>query len=83
MSSSQFPGVQIDGLAATAEQLRRPALVNYGHFTAMQVRNGKVRGLRFHLYRLETATEELFGTGLDRSRVQEHIRRALVLQRHL
>jgi branched-subunit amino acid aminotransferase/4-amino-4-deoxychorismate lyase len=51
--------------------------VNYGHFTAMQIRGGKVRGLELHLARLATATRELFGTELDGNRVRGHIRHAL------
>lgn len=69
--------VEINGRAATAEQLHFPALANYGHFTAMQVRNGSVRGLDLHLKRLDAANRELFGADLDGNRVCEHIRRAL------
>jgi hypothetical protein len=32
----------------------------YGHFTAMQVRGRRTRGLALHLRRLEAATKELF-----------------------
>jgi hypothetical protein len=69
--------VEINGRAATAEQLHFPALANYGHFTAMQVRNGSVRGLDLHLKRLDAANRELFGADLDGNRVCDHIRRAL------
>lgn len=41
------------------------ALVNYGHFTSMQVRRGRVRGLDLHLSRLGVAHLELFGATLD------------------
>lgn len=68
--------IEIDGAAATAEDMW-PALGGYGHFTAMQVRGGRVRGLDFHLARLDGATRELFGTGLDGERVRGHIRHAL------
>ncbi|MET7615659.1 aminotransferase class IV family protein [Streptomyces sp. NPDC005408] len=69
--------IEINGTAATADALRMPALNSYGHFTAMQVRDGKVRGLDLHLGRLDASTRELFGRGLDGARVREHIRHAL------
>jgi branched-subunit amino acid aminotransferase/4-amino-4-deoxychorismate lyase len=69
--------IEIDGGPATADQLAYPAIVNYGHFTAMQVRGGAVRGLGLHLARLDSATRELFGTGLDGDLVRAHIRHAL------
>ena len=49
----------------------------YGHFTAMQVRGGRTRGLALHFERLEAASRELFGTGLDAERVRGLIRHAL------
>jgi branched-subunit amino acid aminotransferase/4-amino-4-deoxychorismate lyase len=77
MSAPSFPRVEINGRAATVELLRHPALVNYGHFTAMQVRDGKTRGLELHGNRLDAANRELFGAGLDFDRVRDHIRHAL------
>lgn len=59
------------------DQLAYPALVNYGHFTAMQVRDGAVRGLGLHLARLDSATRELFGPGLDGGLTREYIRHAM------
>jgi len=41
------------------------ALVNYGHFTSMQVRAGAVQGLDLHLARLQAGTLALFGSDLD------------------
>lgn len=69
--------IEVNGQPATAEDLAHPALVNYGHFTAMQVRSGRVRGLDAHLKRLDDATRELFGTPLDGSRVRTLIRHAV------
>jgi len=54
-----------------------PALVNYGHFTSLQVRGGRVQGLALHLQRLAGATAELFGTALDTVTVQAWIAQAL------
>ncbi|MEV5409018.1 aminotransferase class IV family protein [Thermopolyspora sp. NPDC052614] len=62
---------------ATAEELLRPALVNYGHYTTMQARGGRVRGLAHHLDRLDGANRELFGTGIDRELVCDRLRWAL------
>ena len=69
--------IEIDGRAATADQLAVAALGQYGHFTAMQVRAAAVRGLDLHLTRLTTAHRELFGEDLDPETVLSHIRHAL------
>jgi branched-subunit amino acid aminotransferase/4-amino-4-deoxychorismate lyase len=69
--------IEVDGAAPTPEQLRERALDGYGHFTAMQVRAGRVRGLALHLARLDAADRELFGTCLDRARVRAYVRHAL------
>jgi branched-subunit amino acid aminotransferase/4-amino-4-deoxychorismate lyase len=68
---------EIDGRAARADELVYPALVNYGHFTSMQVRKHAARGLDLHLERLDAATRELFGVAIDRGLVRRHIRHAL------
>lgn len=68
---------ETDGRAARADELLYPALVNYGHFTGMQVRKHAVRGLDRHLERLDAATRELFGVGIDQDLVRRHIRHAL------
>jgi branched-subunit amino acid aminotransferase/4-amino-4-deoxychorismate lyase len=67
----------LNGAAPTAGQLQALALNGYGHFTAMQVRGGRVRGLELHLARLGQATAELFGTSLDGALVCTYIRHAL------
>jgi branched-subunit amino acid aminotransferase/4-amino-4-deoxychorismate lyase len=69
--------VEIDGRNATLEQLSAAAPAGYGHFTAMQVRNGRVRGLGLHLARLDAATREMFSAGLDTAAVAGYIRHAL------
>jgi branched-subunit amino acid aminotransferase/4-amino-4-deoxychorismate lyase len=71
------PRVEIDGAAPSREQLSAAALDGYGHFTAMQVRNRRVRGLDLHLARLSAGQHELFGTPLDTDIVRAHIRHAL------
>ncbi|MEU8142536.1 aminotransferase class IV [Nonomuraea sp. NPDC048901] len=71
----------IDGRLAEAPEVTLAVSARYGHFTAMQVRQGRVRGLDRHLDRLDRATEELFGRPLDRGLVVDSIRSALGLDR--
>ncbi|MFI5589594.1 aminotransferase class IV [Amycolatopsis sp. NPDC051758] len=52
-------------------------MTSYGHFTAMQVRDGRVRGLAHHLDRLTTSTRLLFGAELDVERVRAYVRQAI------
>jgi len=54
------------------------ALVNYGHFTSMQVRDHAVQGLGLHLDRLAPATQTLFGVRLDVAQVQRWMAEAMV-----
>lgn len=75
--SDQLIRVEVNGQLATADTLRYPALVNYGHFTAMQVRDGRTRGLRLHLDRLRAASRELFDADLDPEQIRGDIRHAL------
>ncbi|MES4902991.1 MULTISPECIES: aminotransferase class IV family protein [unclassified Streptomyces] len=66
-----------NGRAATAEELAPLAFAGYAHFTAMQVRGGRVRGLDLHLERLRTASVELFGRALADEQVRSYLRTAL------
>lgn len=68
--------VYCNGQRATADELAA-ALVNYGHFTSLQVRGGAVQGLDLHLRRLRQGTEALFGSALEGSQVQAWIAAAL------
>lgn len=70
--------LEVNGAPATQDDLRRVATINYGHFTAMQVRDGGVRGLLHHLARLDAGTRALFGRPLAPERVREALRHALV-----
>ncbi|MBO8195615.1 aminotransferase class IV family protein [Streptomyces oryzae] len=69
--------VQRDGRTATTEELAPLAFAGYAHFTAMQVRDGRVRGLDLHLERLRSASVELFGQALPDDRVRSYLRTAL------
>jgi branched-subunit amino acid aminotransferase/4-amino-4-deoxychorismate lyase len=66
-----------NGRPASAEALAAPALVNYGHFSTMQVRDGAVRGFDLHLQRLDEATRTLFGSELPAARIRAELRAAL------
>lgn len=69
--------VHRNGQAATAQELAPLAFAGYAHFTAMQVRRGRVRGLDLHLERLRSASVELFGQALPDDRVRSRVRKAL------
>jgi branched-subunit amino acid aminotransferase/4-amino-4-deoxychorismate lyase len=72
-----FFTVQRNGRAATAEDLAPLAFAGYAHFTAMQVRGSRIRGLDLHLERLRYASEELFGRVLPDDRIRTLLRTAL------
>ncbi|MGQ4354249.1 aminotransferase class IV [Streptomyces drozdowiczii] len=76
-AAAALPYAEFDGRPATEDDLRRALLVNYAHFTAMQVRGGRVRGLDLHLARLDAANREMFELPLDGGRVRGLIRHAL------
>lgn len=65
--------IETDGRPAAPEDL----FGTYGHFTAMQVRDGGVQGLEHHLDRLDTAHRELFARPLPGDRVRGLVRHAL------
>jgi branched-subunit amino acid aminotransferase/4-amino-4-deoxychorismate lyase len=65
--------IETDGRPAAPADL----FSTYGHFTAMQVRDGGVQGLENHLTRLDVAHRELFGRPLAGERVRDLVRHAL------
>jgi branched-subunit amino acid aminotransferase/4-amino-4-deoxychorismate lyase len=77
VSDIRAPRVEINGRLADLQQIWELDLSSGGHFTAMQVRERKTLGLDFHLARLDAATWELFGEGLDGDRVRAWVRHAL------
>jgi branched-subunit amino acid aminotransferase/4-amino-4-deoxychorismate lyase len=77
MTNGPVARIEIDGRPATMQQLSAAALTNYGHFTAMQVRDRRVRGLDLHLARLDAANQEMFGAALDPAQVRTLVRHAL------
>jgi 4-amino-4-deoxychorismate lyase len=53
------------------------ALVNYGHFTSLQVRGGAMQGWALHMQRLQQGTRELFDATLDEAQLLAWLRQAL------
>jgi branched-subunit amino acid aminotransferase/4-amino-4-deoxychorismate lyase len=68
---------ELNGGEVGIDDLRTLALLNYGHFTSMQVRDGCARGLDLHLQRLDHSTRELFGCPLDIQAVRGYMRRVI------
>ena len=67
--------------STAAKAARRPCSLleheGWGHFTAMQVRGGRTRGLDLHLARLEAAHRDVYGRALGGQEVRDRIRHAL------
>ena len=68
----------LNGKPATADDLRHLAVINYGHYSSMQVCNSAVQGLALHEQRLQAGTLELFGSSLDFPALREQMRAAVV-----
>lgn len=68
---------RINGRPATSAELIPLAFAGFAHFTAMQVRNRKVKGLDLHLARLRNASIEFFGRALPDEQLQSYIRTAI------
>lgn len=68
---------QFNGKSADAADLAPLAFSGYAHFTAMQVRGSRVRGLDLHLARLRNASDELFGRHLPDEVLLERLHSAL------
>ncbi|WP_282695163.1 aminotransferase class IV [Streptomyces sp. CC208A] len=80
MTTSPAPAavhIEVDGVPAADPGALAAAMSGYGHFTAMQVRDGRVKGLGLHLDRLDRATRELFGEPLPGERVRGLLARAV------
>ncbi len=68
---------ELNGEPATPAGLQSLALTNYGHYTAMRVDDGAVRGLSHHLERLVRDSRSVFGAELDRDTVHEYVQHAV------
>lgn len=73
---SSYP-VLINTQPAQAGELAPLAFAGFAHFTAMQIRDRKVKGMNLHLRRLREASIALFGRALPDERVLESIRMAV------
>lgn len=67
----------INSAPATADDMMPLAFSGFAHFTAMQVRNRKIKGLDLHMTRLKQATLRLFGMELPDEHVLRSIRLAI------
>lgn len=75
--TDHFPNrTLLDGRAASADDLGPLAFSGFAHFTAMQIRAGKVRGLDLHLRRLRDASAQMFGVANDDAEILSRIREA-------
>jgi 4-amino-4-deoxychorismate lyase len=72
--------LELNGRAPDLAETQRLATRNYGHYTSMQVRDGRVRGFALHLARLDDGNDDFFGGRgevADELRLRELIRHAL------
>src|SRR5271169_4036421 len=79
--SGRMPGdyitIEVNGREADQATASLLEHEGWGHFTAMQVRGGRTRGLSLHLSRLEAAHQEVYGRALSGQEVRARIRHAL------
>ena len=69
--------VEVNGHEADEAAVSLLEHEGWGHFTAMQVRGGRTRGLDLHLARLEAAHRDVYGRALGGEEVRARIRHAL------
>lgn len=67
----------INGHPATLSELSPLAFAGFAHFTAMQVRDSKIKGLDLHLERLRAASLAFFGRALPDEQLLLHIKTAI------
>lgn len=67
----------LDGREASSGDLAPLSFAGFAHFTAMQIREGKVRGLDLHLDRLRSASLVMFGKAHDDADVCGFLRQAI------
>jgi len=69
--------IEVNGREAGQAEVSLLEHEGWGHFTAMQVRGGRTRGLDLPLARLEAAHQEVYGRPLGGQEVRNRIRHAL------
>ncbi len=67
----------LNGQAVDAADLSPLAFAGFAHFTAIQVRDRKIRGLDLHLKRLHNASLDFFGRALPEDTLRARIRQAV------
>ena len=74
---SDYIAIEVNGREADHVAVSLLEHEGWGHFTAMQVRGGRTRGLDLHLSRLQAAHQEIYGRELGGQEVRNRIRHAL------
>jgi branched-subunit amino acid aminotransferase/4-amino-4-deoxychorismate lyase len=74
---SDYVTIEVNGREADQAAVSLLEHEAWGHFTAMQVRGGRTRGLDLHLARLQAAHQEIYGRELGGQEVRNRIRHAL------
>src|ERR1700761_9216122 len=69
--------IEVNGREAAQAEVSLLEHEGWGHFTAMQVRGGRTRGLDLHLARLEAAHRDVYERALGGQEVRALIRHAL------
>jgi branched-subunit amino acid aminotransferase/4-amino-4-deoxychorismate lyase len=72
--------IEVNGRPAGEAEVSLLEHEGWGHFTSMQVRGGRARGLGLHLARLAEAHREVYGRALDGEEIRARIRHALGAQ---
>ncbi|MDH1730232.1 aminotransferase class IV family protein [Pseudomonas chengduensis] len=67
----------IDGQPVSASPLNPLAFAGFAHFTAMQVRHSRIKGLDLHLQRLRDASLKLFNRAPTEALLRSYIRTAV------
>jgi branched-subunit amino acid aminotransferase/4-amino-4-deoxychorismate lyase len=75
--ASDYVAIEVNGHEADDAAVSLLDHEGWGHFTAMQVRRGRTRGLDLHLSRLEAAHHDVYGRALGGEEVRAGIRHAL------
>lgn len=68
---------ELNGKQVTTADLQALMALQFGHFTAMQVRHKQVKGLERHLHRLEQSSKKLFGCHMPANRIMTCLRNIL------
>ena len=74
MSAQMIYEQALNGAPVTLADLPKLATLNTGHFTAMQISAGKVKGRQLHLDRLEASSITLFGCSVPVEKLLSYIR---------